>query len=318
MVIDWQRNSIKILSVFLAVILWIYVSSEQNPTAEKEINVSLENVGLAQNYLITGGLPESVRVKVRGNKTQLANLAAGEFRALVSIPEGETGEITVPVQVSSPPGLRVVQVYPHEVTVSIDSLVEKVIPVAVSLRGKPPQGYTAQTPQCQPGTVTARGPSKSVSEISQAAAVVDVQSATQDIDLTLTVTTGNSSVSLSPAMVRVVVPITGAALPKTVPVQPQVTGAPASGFAVTQIISEPAAVQISGPAEAIGDVTEVKTKPVDIRGIDNNLVKEIDLIPVPGAAAIYPDRVKVQVLIKKTETQPEPPPGNGGAEQQRQ
>ncbi|OPY58054.1 MAG: YbbR-like protein [Pelotomaculum sp. PtaU1.Bin065] len=77
-------------------------------------------------------------------------------------------------------------------------------------------------------------------------------------------------------------------------------------------------MQISGPAEAIGDVTEVKTEPVDIRGINNNLVKEIDLIPVPGAAAIYPGRVKVQVIIKKTEAQPEPPPGNGGTEQQRQ
>jgi len=309
--IDWQRNSIKFLSVFLAIILWIYVSNEQNPTTDKEINVSLENSGLAQNYLITGGMPESVRVRVHGNKSQLANIAPGDFRALVIIPEGETGEVTAPVQVSAPPGLRVVQVYPNEVSVTIDSLVEKVLPVAVNLRGKPQQGYTAQAPQCQPATVIARGPSKAVSELSQATAVVDVQSATQDIELTLTVSTGNLSVSLTPSMVRVVVPITGAALPKTVSVQPQLTGTPATGFAVARVVADPVVVQISGPAEATGAVTEVKTEPVDIRGIDKTFVKEVALLPVTGIANIYPSRVKVQVEVNKIETQQPPPPANG-------
>lgn len=315
--IDWQRNSIKVLSVLLAIILWIYVSNEQNPTSDKEININLENAGLAQNYLITGGMPESVRVKVHGNKTQLANLAPGDFRAMISIPEGETGEITVPVQVSSPPGLRVVQVYPNEVSVTVDSLVEKVIPVAVNLRGKPPQGYVAQTPLCQPGTVVARGPSKAVTEVSQATAVVDVQSATQDIELNLTVTTGNLSVSLNPSMVRVIVPITSSALTKTVPVQPQVTGTPATGFAVARIISEPAVAQVLGQPESTGAVTEIKTEPVDIRGIDKNLVKEVALVPVSGVANIYPSRVKIQVEVHKIEAQPQPPPNDGGTTPQK-
>lgn len=142
---NWQRNSIKILSVLLAVILWLYVSNEQNPAMEKNINVSLEHTGLGQNYIITGGIPESVRLKVHGSKTQLANLASGDFRAVVNLPEGETGDVNVPVQVHAPPGIRVVQVYPETVTVNIDMLMEKVIPVAVSLRGKPAPGYTAQT-----------------------------------------------------------------------------------------------------------------------------------------------------------------------------
>jgi len=310
---DWQRNSIKILSVLLAFILWLYVSNEQNPAMEKNINVNLEHVGLAQNYLITGGIPESVRVKVHGNKAQLANLASGDFRAFVSIPEGETGEVSVPVQVSAPPGIRVVQVYPGEVSVTIDLLVEKVIPVTVSLRGKPAQGYTAQTPACQPGTVVARGPGKAVSEISQATAVVDIQSATKDIELTIPVSTGNSSISLNPSMVRVSVPITSIDMSKTVPVQPQVTGTPAAGFTVARNISEPAMVQISGPADIIGTITEVKTWPVDIQGIDKNLVKNVDLMPVPGIASFQPGRVRVQVEVKKIETQPQPQPDDEGA-----
>jgi len=315
--IDWQRNSIKILSVLLAFILWLYVSNEQNPSMEKNINVNLEHTGLAQNYLITGGIPENVRVKVHGNKTQLANLAPGDFRALVNIPEGETGEVNVPVQVSAPPGIRVVQVYPEEVSVTIDLLVEKVIPVAVSLRGKPAQGYTAQVPVCQPGTVVARGPGKVVSGISQATAVVDIQSATKDIELNLPVSTGNLSVSLNPSMVRVTVPITGTDLSKTVPVQTQVTGTPAAGFTVARSFSEPATVLISGPADIISAITEVKTWPVDIQGIDKNLVKDVDLMPVPNVTSIQPGRVKVQVEVNKIEAQPQPQPDDGGVAPQK-
>lgn len=320
--VDWQHTSIKILSVLLAFILWIHVSNEQNPATEKEINVMLETTGLAQNYLITGGMPESVRVKVRGDKTSLANLVSGDLRAQVNIPDGETGLLTMPVQISVPPGLRVAQVYPDEVSVTIDTLVEKLIPVVVNLRGKPLPGYTVQTPQCQPATVTARGPGEAMSEVSQATAVVNIESAAQNIDLNISVTAGNAKVSLNPAMVRVVVPISGVTFaPKTVPVQPQLTGEPAAGFTVSAIISEPAAVQITGPAETIDAIAEIKTEQVDISGINKNFVQEVDLVPVPGMAGVSPNRVRVRVEVRaevkteaetgKNEAQP-PAPADGG------
>lgn len=313
--LDWRNNSIKLLSVLLAFVLWVYVSNEQNPVREKILNVNLEHTGPAQNFLITGGMPESVRVRVQGNRNQLANLAPGDFKAVVNIPEGKTGDLALPVQVSAPAGLRVAQVSPEEVRVSVDRLVERQISVAVSLKGTPAQGYTAMAPVYQPGTVIASGPARVINEINQATAVVDIQSATKDVEQTLPVNVGPFKVSLSPSMVRVVVPIVSAVASKTVPVWPQVTGSPANGFGVKRSSSEPASVQIFGPAEVLSAISNIRTEPVDIQGTDKNLAKEAALVAPQGVTSVQPNRVKVQVEVNKVEAppqQPQPPNGNSG------
>lgn len=297
--------------MLLALIIWVYVSSEQNPVTEKEINVALENTGLAQNYLITAGLPESIRVKVHGNQTQLSNLSSSDFQALVNIPEGETGTITLPVEIAAPPGLRVVQVYPSEVDLTVDSLVEKMVPVVVNLLGDPPRGYAVQTPLCQPDTVMVSGPSKAVAEVTQATAVVNVDSATQDIALTLTVSTGNLAISLSPAMVRVTVPVSETGLTKSVSVQPHITGIPATGFEVKSITSEPAAIQVAGPAETVEGLSEVQTVPVDISGLDKDLlVQEVDLLSLADVVDIQPNQVTVRIEVGKVEPPTQLPASN--------
>jgi len=292
-----------LLSLLLAFALWIYVSNEQNPVREKVLNISLEETGLAQNLVIIGGMPESVKVRVQGNRNQLTNLAPVDFKAVVNIPEGKTGDFTVPVQVSTPTGLRVAQVIPDEVRLSVDRLVEKQIAVAVSLRGTPAQGYTALAPVYQPDSVVARGPSRVINSISQATALVDIQAAAKDVEQTLQVSVGSSNVTLNPPAIRVVVPIVSAVATKTVPVLPQVTGSPAAGFAVKRTNAEPMTVQLSGSAEALDAISNIKTEPVDIQGVDKNITKEVGLA-VPQGVSVQPGKVKVQVEVSKGDTTP--------------
>jgi len=311
--LDWHKNSIKLLSLLLAFILWVYVSNEQNPLGEKVLNVNLEYTGLAPNFLITGGMPESIRVRVLGNKNQLANLTQEDFKAVINIPAGKTGEIALPVQVSVPPGLRVAQVSPEEVLISVDIVAEKEIPVVVSLHGTPVQGYNALAPVCQPGTVTARGPGKVVNGINHASAVVDITSAVKDIEQTVPVSTGVEGISLNPSVVRVVVPVAAAELSKTVPVRLQLAGTPAAGFTVKRSYSEPETVQVFGGAETLNAIADLKTEPVDISAIDRNLVKEVSLVTVPGLTGVQPGRVKVHVEVDRIEAQPQHPNGSGTA-----
>lgn len=308
--LDWRNNSIKLLSVLLAFILWVYVSSEQNPVREKIVSVNLGHTGLGQNYLIAGGLPEAVKVRVQGNRNQLNNLVAGDFKAVVHIPEGKTGEISLPVQVTSPAGLRVTQVTPEEVRVSVDRIEERLVSVAVSLKGSPAQGYTALAPVYSPSTVLVRGPGRVISEINQVTAVVDITSAVKDVEQGVPVSAGNQNVSLSPAVVRVVVPVVSTAATKVVPVLPNITGSPAAGFAVRRSYTEPATVQISGPPEMLEDITGVRTVPVDIQGINQNLAKDAGLVTPQGITAVSPQRVRVLVEVGSDDS-PQPP--NDGA-----
>jgi YbbR domain-containing protein len=297
---NWRNYSLRLLALLLAFALWLYVSNEQSPLREKTLTIELENTGLEQGLVISGGMPETVRVKVQGNRSQLANIVPGDFSAVVNIPEGKTGDIVIPVQVSAPAGVRIAQVTPDEVSISIDSVAEKQVAVAVSLRGTPGQGFTALAPFYQPDTVVVRGPTRLLDGIKQATALIDIQGAVKDVDQVLQVSVGNSNVTLEPSSVRVVVPIVGMVPTKTVPVLIQVTGSPAAGFYLKSSVSDPVSVQLSGQPETLSTINNIKTEPVDITGIDKILAREAALA-VPQGVSVQPSRVKVQVEVIKGE-----------------
>lgn len=298
--VNWRNNTLMLLSLLLAFVLWLYVSNEQNPVREKILTINLEVSGLADNLVIIGGMPDSVRVRVQGNRTQLANLAPVDFKAVVNIPEGNTGDFAVPVQVSTPTGLRVAQVIPDEVHLSVDRVVEKQITVAVSLRGAPAEGFTALAPIYQPGMVVARGPSRNVESIGQATAMVDIQGAANNVEQTLQVSVGSDSITLNPAVVHVTIPIVSAVATKNVPVVPQVTGVPAAGFTVKNTSADPLTVQLSGSAETLGPVTSIKTEPVDVQGAKKNITKEVGLA-LPEGVSAQPGQVEVMVEVGKAD-----------------
>ncbi|OQA08419.1 MAG: YbbR-like protein [Firmicutes bacterium ADurb.Bin373] len=306
--LNWRNNSIRLLALLLAVIMWVYVSNEQNPVREKIVNAKLEHNKLEQNFIIVEGLPESVRLRIQGNQNQLNNLAPGVFKATVNIPEGKTGDLALPVQVSAPAGLRIAQVIPEEINVVVDRLISKQIPVTIGLRGTPARDFTALAPQFQPDIVTVRGPSRLVNEISQATASADIQQAAQDVTQTLTLNAGSPDVTLNPATIQVFVPIVSTVISKAVPVQPQVTGNPANGYLVSRSHTEPVTVLVSGPAEIIRAITGIKTVPVSIQGSDKNLSRDVGLVVPQGVTDIQPSRVNIQIEINEAETPSPTPP----------
>lgn len=298
--LNWRNYSLRLLALLLAFALWLYVSNEQSPLREKILTIDLEKSGLEQGLVISGGMPETVKVKVQGNRNQLANLIPDDFSAVVNIPAGRTGDFTIPVQVNVPTGLRLAQVTPAEVSLSVDSVAEKQVAVAVSLRGTPGQGYTALAPFYQPDTVVVRGPTRALEGIKQATALIDIQGAVQDVDQVLQVSVGSSNVTLEPSTVRVVVPIVEMVPTKIVPVLIQVAGSPAAGYYVKSVVSDPVSVQLSGQPETLITITNIKTVPLDITGVDKSFAIEVGLA-VPQGVIVQPSRVKVQVEVVKGE-----------------
>ncbi|MDD4335535.1 MAG: CdaR family protein [Desulfotomaculaceae bacterium] len=308
---NWRNNSLMLLSLLLAIALWLYVSNEQNPLREKALTIELEQTGLGQDYIILGGIPQSVTVKVQGNRSQLANLVPAHFKAVLNIPAGKTGDLTVPVQVSTSTGLRINQVTPDIVNLTIDRLTEKEVAVAVSLRGAPSQGFTALAPFYQPNIVVARGPSRVIDSVKQATALIDIQGAVADVEQDLKVGVGVLGILLNPDTVKVVVPIVEMAPVKTVPVMIQVTGSPAAGYKVKSTATDPVSVQLSGQPETLSTIGSIQTELVDITGADQNFTREVALT-VPQGLSAQPGRVKVLVEVIKEEIPTATSPDDSG------
>jgi YbbR domain-containing protein len=287
--------------------LWIYVSNEQkNPLTEREISVALEVAGLSSDYQITEGLPERIGVKVQGYSSTLAALNPADFSAQIIIPAERTGFVTMPVLVNAPPGVQC-QVYPNEVSVTIETMSEKVVPVVVNLKGQAATGFVTQAPQSHPVTVTAKGPKQAINDLSQIRVEVDIEAAKQRIEQTLNLVTNTPGVHLSHETVWIIVPVIQTDMTKTVPVNPQIVGTPAMGYQVIHVVADPAEVEISGQPDVVTDIQELLTRSVNIQDADKNHMEEVSLQPVSGVDNLESQLIMVQVLIGLDETSQELP-----------
>jgi YbbR domain-containing protein len=223
----------------------------------------------------------------------------------VIVPAGSTGFVTMPVLVSAPPGIQC-QVYPNEVSVTIETLSEKVVPVVLTLKGDVAPGHTAQSPQYHPVTVTARGSKQAIETLTQIHAEVDIEAAKQRIEQTVVLATNIPGVQLSSETVWVIIPVVQTDMTKTVQVKPQIIGAPADGFMVIQITTDPTAVEISGQIEVVTDLQELLTRPVNIQDADKDHMEEVHLQPVAGVDDLESKLIKVQILIGVDPSREEP------------
>ena len=91
---------------------------------------------------------------------------------------------------------------------------------------------------------------------------------------------------------------------KEVPVKPRVTGRPAPGFLLENLVLEPAAVTIQGPPDILAQVEHLETAPLAVDGLTQNSVLSIGLSPPEGAVTIVGVKeVQAKVGVSEVRTQ---------------
>ncbi|MCD5407288.1 MAG: hypothetical protein LRZ99_06320 [Desulfotomaculum sp.] len=307
-----NKYSMLIISLFIAILLWIYVANLQQLPQELEFRVSLQPTGLPAEMIIEA-LPERVNVRVHGGDVKIAGLNAGDFTAVVDFAGVTVGENNLPVNVTAPPGVQITKIIPEAVQVIVDTMAQKQVPVQVFLRGTPQPGYSAGEPVLVPTAVLARGPSQLLATIEQVPLIVNVDGVSQNLDLSLPVSAPHEQIKLSPEIVRVVVPVNITVPYKTVPVRVNTTGMPAEGYEVTETLIQPLVVQVFAPAEVLDQINEVSTQIINITGIEETWQRQLELKLPPEVILLQPGSVEITVTVEKSppvETPAEPEPEN--------
>jgi YbbR domain-containing protein len=85
---------------------------------------------------------------------------------------------------------------------------------------------------------------------------------------------------------------------------PSIEGQPAAGFAVGQIVAEPAQVEVVGPESALQGLQQAVTEPVPIEGATSS-VRESVTIGMPNSAARLKSSRNARVIVEITATRTE-------------
>lgn len=306
-----ENTGLAALSVVLAFGLWIFVTDAENPTRTRVLPVDLavEAVNVDPNVVVANDLA-SVRVRISVEDDVFATLTSADFEATVDLDGLTIGEYQLPVEVvrlHTRGGLRVEEVLPDKIAVTLVARESKEVPVVINVSGEPAAGYTMGAPESEETEVRVSGPAEKVKLVTQAVGSITVEARTERVDQAVRLEPrdddGNlvEQLTLEPLIVNVIIEIDETTFSRPVTVSPSVAGVPADGYNIIGISSNPASVTIRGDQASISGITSISTKPIDVSGEDSDVVRTVSLQLPAGTSVVGSSNVTVRVRIAPAE-----------------
>lgn len=299
-----------LLSLFLAVFIWVNAIQAEDPTISKSLQVPVDFVGRPDNtaLLVPGNPNQSVQIVFQGPSSVVNRLAADDFVATVDLSQAPFGE-EVPVEVVVRPEnsqSTILFQSPEQINVHLERLISRDIPVELEIRGTVARGHTYEEPLVDPRHITVIGTASEVEPLEFARVTVflsnDRQTKVESPQPIFYDRQGRvasvSNLELSQEQVQVTIPINEAADFKEVPITVDWEGVPAPGYRLLSINVDPPSVLVTGRPTQIQQLNRVQTERIDITGLTETFIQQVALTLPDGIALDEVSEVFVTVEIE--------------------
>jgi YbbR domain-containing protein len=166
----FAHAGLKIVSIVLAVLLWMMVSS-QRASVERGLRIPLELQNLPENLEMVEPPQESVDVRVRGTADTLGRLVPGDVVATIDLSSAQAGRRLFhlsPERVKAPFAVAVTQLTPSSVAIRFEQSATRIVPVQPTVEGEPAAGFIVGTIASDPPTVEVIGPESVLRRVTEA------------------------------------------------------------------------------------------------------------------------------------------------------
>ncbi len=301
-----------ILAVVLASLAWLVAVEGSNPTLQQRypqpIPVTLS--GLSEGLVVVESFDAQVMVTLRAPRSVWDTLEVDDFvaEADVSALEAGTHEVPVDLLLDESPA-RIIEVTPSSVSVTLDTYLERSVPVRIDVEGDPALGYRTRKVVSEPDEVTVSGPTTYVTQVVEADASISVQGAQADVEDDLRLQPRDeagesvSSVDLTPEEVHVRVPIEPSGYYRPLAVKVSLEGEVAPGYRVIDITVDPPTVTVFGAPNVLSALQGfIETQPIDVEGAQSNVTVQ-PALNVPENVSVVPgQQVEVKVFVEPIES----------------
>ena len=165
---DW---SLKLLSLAIAIVLWLLVTGQNQPVTA-HVNVQL-NFIRPQALEISNDPPRTVDVMLTGSRNKLDDLTSLDLVATVDLSAQGAGErvlrLADKAQITLPQGIKVDGYQPSAIPIRLEEIVDRQVPVEPKLEGKPDDGFEVYSVYPNKGSVSVRGPASRINALQKVA-----------------------------------------------------------------------------------------------------------------------------------------------------
>lgn len=180
-----QNFGLKLISLALAIGLWLVVA--RSPVAEVEIKVPIELHNISDLEVDSPSFTEAL-VRVRGPERVIHRLRPGDVRVEVDLSPVGPGTRTFDLtqrNVRLPRDLEVVQVVPGQFQLSFDRRVTRTVDIHARVTGDPGPGVRVKEVISDPATILITGPRRRVEALEGATTdPVDINGAMERVTFT--------------------------------------------------------------------------------------------------------------------------------------
>ena len=295
----------RVICLLVACGLWVYVMTDQNPIVERNVEVRLQQLNLPNNMMVFN-VPDKVMVKIRGTRTKVSDNLENKITASLNLKNVTEGQQSLPVKVSFAAG-DVVQVTPNEVSVYVDTVSEKKVPVITRIVGAVSSDMTIGHSIITPAQVTLRGATHRMNKVNKVVAPIDVTDHQGDFqtesELVAVSDDGYDipNMKIIPERVMVQATMVSQMLSVDIPVQLVVSGELPKDVTVTKTEILPEKVRITAPPSLLKDLKAINTKPVDVSKLTGSTVVAAELdLPEKVIPELRTVRIRLSVERQST------------------
>jgi YbbR domain-containing protein len=304
-----MRNwHLKVGAVALATVLYTGLVFSGS-FSEDRVQVPIRTSVPPSDIVVLTGTPGTVEVAYRVGNDDADRIDADSFVASVDLSAYDMDRAAqpqvLPVNVESlVDGLQVMTVDPTSVTVVLDRVAERRVPVVVEYEPVP-EGLDVDTPVLDVDEVVARGPASVLPAVDHATARVLIDSSGIDVNRDVTLEAVDveeqpvENIELTPGTAFVQIDVQTLETERTVPIRPEVSGTPAPGFALEALTVEPSTVTLRGLPDVLTEITSVPTEALSIADATESQSFEAPLV-LPADTRLADDSVEAFVTVSAT------------------
>ena len=197
-----ENTGLKVLALLITGVLWLSVASR--PVSDVALNgvpIEFHNLPESPNLTVSKYPALFARVDLEGPRDIVDSLRAGQLTVIADMSGVEPGIRVIELEVDSkmlPTNVKVKGIEPRRITVTVERVVTREVPITPRFEGEPPQGFQVVDWQIVPPTVKIAGAESQMREITQVSTeTVRVSDNTEPFSAQVAIDIGSPNLNIS-------------------------------------------------------------------------------------------------------------------------
>ena len=172
---------LKLLSFLFALFLWYFVVGEDK--VDMNVTIPVEIINMPRDLVISNQFKKQLEVTVSGPRSLIRGMTEQHISRTIDLSKATPGTVLIqnnPDSISLPRGLSILRVQPPTLTLLLDRLIQKELPIKPVLTGTVPHDFKLESVTAEPPNLEISGPQAILSqEEILSTAPIDINGITQ-------------------------------------------------------------------------------------------------------------------------------------------